>query len=84
MTQLTVTLPDELARRADAAGLLSDDAIRQLLEDAMRRQAGERLLDVAARLRAAGAPPMSDDEILAEVAAVRAERRARAGNAGGS
>ncbi len=91
MVELLVKLPDELAQRAKSAGLLSDDAIRQLLEDAMRRQAGRALLDVAARLQDAGVPPMTDEEVLAEVKAVRAERRARdaargnvEGNAGGS
>ncbi len=72
MTQLVITLPDEVAERAKEAGLLSDSAIQNLLEDAMRRQAGRQLLEVAGRLLAAAIPPMTDDEILAEVAAVRA------------
>jgi hypothetical protein len=77
MTQVTVSIPDELAQRARNAGLLSDAAIRQLLEDAMRREAGRELLRLAEDIRAAQVPPMSDEEILAEVKAVRAERRAR-------
>jgi len=77
MTLIQIKLPDELAQRASSAGLLSDDAIQQLLEDAMRRQAGRALLDVARQIQAAGIPPMSDEEIVAEVKAVRAERRAR-------
>jgi hypothetical protein len=77
MTHLTVNLPDELAQRAKKAGLLSDEAIQRLLEDAMRREAGRKLLDIANRLHAADIPPMSDEEIVAEVKAVRAERRAR-------
>lgn len=79
MTQLVLNLPDELARRAEEAGLLSDAAIQRLLEDAMRREAGRRLLEIADRIQAAGIPPMTDDEIVAEVKAVRAERRAREG-----
>lgn len=77
MTELVVRLPDELAQRAKSAGLLSDSAIQQLLEEAMRRQAGRKLLEVAERIQAAGIAPMSDEEIVAEVKAVRAERRAR-------
>lgn len=77
MTEVTLSLPDELAQRAQKAGLLSDRAIQALLEDAMRRNAGRRLLEVAERLHAAGVAPMSDEEIVAEVKAVRAERRAR-------
>ena len=77
MTELVVKLPDELAQRARQAGLLSDGAIQRLLEEAMRREAGRKLLEVAQRVQAAGIAPMSDEEIVAEVKTVRAERRAR-------
>lgn len=77
MTQVTVSLPDELAQRARSAGLLSDDAIRGLLEDAMRREAGRKLLQVAEKIQAAGIAPMSDDEIIDEIRAYRTERRSR-------
>ncbi len=77
MTELVVQLPDDLARRARSAGLLNDDAIRQLLEEAMRRQAGRNLLQVAQRLHTAGLEPMSEEDVVAEVKAVRAERRSR-------
>lgn len=77
MTELVVKLPDELAQRAKNAGLLSDSVIQRLLEEAMRREAGRKLLEVARRVQAANIPPMTMDEIQAEVDAVRAERRAR-------
>jgi len=77
MTELVVKLPDDLARRARSAGLLTDSAIQRLLEEAMRREAGRRLLQVAERLHATGVPPISEEEIVAEVKAVRAERRMR-------
>jgi hypothetical protein len=75
MTKLVVTLPDELAQRAKRAGLLSDGAIQQLLEDAIRRQAGARLLAVADRVHAAGIPPMSMEEIDAEVKGMSGDNR---------
>ena len=75
--ELKLNLPDELAQRAQSAGLLTESAIQKLLEEAVRREAGRRLLDIAQRLHAADVPPLSDDEIVAEVKAVRAERRAR-------
>ncbi len=84
MTELVIRLPDELVRRARQAGLLSDSAIQELLEEAMRRQAGRRLLDVAQRIQAAGIEPMSMEEIDAEVKAVRAERGARQTRVGGA
>ena len=77
MTELVVKLPDELAQRTRSAGLLTDGAIQRLLEDAMQREAGCWLLQVAERLHAAGVPPMSEEEIVAEVKAERAERRLR-------
>jgi post-segregation antitoxin (ccd killing protein) len=79
MTTVQITLPDQLAQRAKDAGLLSDTAIQSLLEDAMRRQAGRRLMAVASELHAANIAPMSDDEVVALVKEVRAERRARGG-----
>ena len=75
MTELVVQLPDELAQRAKDAGLLSDSAIARLLDEAVRREAGRKLLAVAERVHAAGIAPMSMDEITAEVKAARAERR---------
>jgi post-segregation antitoxin (ccd killing protein) len=84
MTELVVKLPDELAERARSAGLLTDGAIQRLLEEAMRREAGRRLLQVAQRIHAAGIPHMTEEEIVAEVKAARDERRAReAGQAQG-
>ncbi len=73
---IEIELPDEVAQRARSAGLLSDGAIQQLLEDAMRRQAGRALLQVARDIQAAGIAPMSMEDIDAEVKAFRAERRA--------
>ena len=77
MTTLELNLPDELAQRAQSAGLLTDAAIQKLLEDAIRREAGRSLLNAAQQLHGANIAPMSDEEIVAEVKAVRAERRAR-------
>ncbi len=74
MTKIQITLPDEIAQRASHAGLLSDGAIQQLLEDAMRRRAGRALMDVARLIEEAGIPEMSMDEIDAEVKAVRVAR----------
>jgi hypothetical protein len=77
MARIEIRLPDDLAERARSAGLLSDSAIRELLEDAMRRQAGRRLMAVAQQLHEAGIPPMSDEAVVKEVEAVRIERRKR-------
>ena len=77
MTTLEVklNLSDRLAREAQAAGLLTPQALAQLLKDAMRKQAARALLDGAARAAKTGAKPMSMDEIQAEVGAVRRARQ---------
>ena len=77
MTTLTINLPDNIAKEAKDAGLLTSETLAQLLKDAVRRRAGQRLLDVAKRIQATGISPMSDEEVVAEVKAARAERRAR-------
>jgi len=77
MTELVIHLPDDLEERARTAGLLSDDAIQSLLEDAIRRQARRRLREVVESIHAAGIEPTTMEEIDAEVKAVRAERRTR-------
>jgi hypothetical protein len=77
--ELKLNLPDRLAREAQAAGLLTPEALAQLLKDAMRRRAGQALLAGAARATAAGSKPMSMKEIQAEVNTVRRARKPRAG-----
>lgn len=78
MTTVQVTLPDTLATAAQEAGLLTPQALERLLQDALRRrEAAGRLLDVAERVTRAGIPPMSMEEINAEVKAYRQERRRR-------
>ncbi len=77
MTTLTIDLPDNIAKDARDAGLLSPDALAKLLQDTMRLRAGHQLLNMAERIQAGGVPPLSNEGILAEVKAVRAERRIR-------
>jgi hypothetical protein len=76
--ELKLNLPDRLAREAQAAGLLTPDALAQLLKDAMRRRAGQTLLAGAARATQSGSKPLSMKEIQTEVDAVRHARKSRA------
>ena len=82
MTMINISLPDEVARLAEQAGLLSDSAIQALLEDALRRRAGRALMEIADRIETTDLPPMTEADIVAEVHAFRAERRLR--DAGGA
>ena len=78
MTTIQIELPEATAQAARAAGLLTPQALARLLDEALkRRQAADALLSIADRVAAAGVPPMSMEEINAEVKAARAERRAR-------
>ena len=73
--ELKLNLPDQVALEAQRAGLLSDKAIGRLIEEAVRREAGKRLLDAMALLREANVPPLTEEEIVVEVAAVRTARK---------
>ena len=75
--QVTLDLPDDVALRAQDAGLLTVEAMRNLLEQAMRRAAGRKLLSMAERLHAAGVSPMSEGALDDLIHQVRAERKAR-------
>ena len=77
--ELTLNLPDELASKAQAAGLLNSEAIEKLLREQLRKQAGEELRAMMDKLDADGTPPMTEDEVQAEIEAYRAERRAKRG-----
>jgi hypothetical protein len=80
MTTIQIELPDATALAARHAGLLTPQALERLIDDALRRkQAADALLSIADRVAAAGIPPMSMEEINAEVKAARAERKQRAG-----
>ena len=76
MTTVQITIPDELARDAERAGLLSSESIEQLLREQLRRQAGQELRAVMDKLSADGTPEMTPEEIQAEIDACRAEQRA--------
>ena len=76
MTTLELTLPDTLAREAREAGLLAPQRLEQLLREALRDRAADRLFAAMDKMAAHNDPaPMSSEEIQAEIAA---SRRARA------
>ena len=75
--EVKIDLPDRLAREALAAGLLTPQALRDMVRDAIKRRAVQQLLDGAARATVSGGEPLSMQELQAEVASVRRERKAR-------
>ena len=78
MTTVQIQLPDELAHDAQVAGLLAPEVIERLLRDQLKKQAGQVLRDIWARLPREKLTPEIEKMIHEEVEAVRAERRRRA------
>ncbi|MHB1539926.1 MAG: hypothetical protein ACYCUE_06725 [Steroidobacteraceae bacterium] len=76
MTTIQIDLPDATAQAAREAGLLTPQALEQLLREAMRKRQVDRLFAAMDKL-AALEPPMTEAEIDAEIDAARAERARR-------
>jgi len=77
MTDVHITLPDDLARKADTAGLLSPEAMEAMLRAQLRRRAGEELLSMWQRGPGNALTPEIEQEIVAEVREVRAHHQRR-------
>jgi hypothetical protein len=58
-------------------GLLEPQALQALLREAVRNRRIARLAEARRKIAAAGIPPMTMEEIQAEIEAVRAERRTK-------
>lgn len=71
--ELTLNLPDRLAQDAAQMGLLEPESMQSLLREAVRNRRIAQLAEARRRVATAGIPPMSLDEIQAEVVAYRAE-----------
>jgi Arc/MetJ family transcription regulator len=77
MKNVQITLPDDLARDAAEAGLLSGDNLEQLLRDAVKTLRKSNLRKAMDRMaETSSGPAMSPEEVAAEIAKFRAERRA--------
>lgn len=77
MTTVQIQLPDELAREAQAAGLLTPEAMAGMLREQLRKQAGESLRAMWERTPQEELTPEIEQMIDEEVHAARAERRKR-------
>lgn len=74
--QVKLDLPDNLAKEASNLGLLEPQALQTMLREAVRRRRIARLTEARERVAAAGIPPLTMDEIQAEI---EAERRGKSG-----
>lgn len=76
MMNITIQLPDELVKQAQAAGILTDDQVASLLQTELeRRQRQDKYFADLEALRNLQ-PPLSEAEIEAEMKAFKQERAA--------
>jgi hypothetical protein len=72
---IKITLPDSLAREAEANGLLNPQAMENLLRAEIRRRRVNGLFDTADRLADVETPALTQDEMEAEIQAARRSKR---------
>jgi hypothetical protein len=68
-----LSLPDQLRKEAEAAGLLSPKTIERLLREEIRRRHADNFFAAADRLAALNLPLLTDEEIAREIHLVRRE-----------
>ena len=72
---LQIELPDTLAKQAEEAGLLEPDVLERMVREALLARRVESLAQARQVLAANPLPPMTPEEIQAEIDAYRAELR---------
>lgn len=72
---LEIVLPDALAEQARAAGLLEPDAVEAMVRKALLAKRAEKLAEIRNALAVNPLPPMTSEEIQAEIDAYRSEAR---------
>jgi len=77
MKIIQLTLPDDLAKKATEAGLLSSEAIQEMLLEKLSRSAGDSLREIHGRLPSEELTAAIEQDVVEAVQAYRAERRAR-------
>ena len=77
MATLEITIPDELARDAQQAGLLSSDRIAAMLGQQLKATRVDSLFAAMDRMAAVDEPAiMSPEEVAEELALLRSQRPA--------
>jgi hypothetical protein len=79
MTTVQISLPGPLAKEAAEAGLLASDKIAALLREQLRIERLKRLRGAREKLAADPLPPVTADEIQAEISAYRTGQLRRSG-----
>lgn len=74
MSEVILTLPDNLAEEAEANGLLKPEFIESLLRAEIRRRRVNKLFAAADRLADLDLPTFTEAEVEAEISASRQSR----------
>ncbi len=74
--RITITLPESLVTEAKAEGLLTPGNIEQLLREEIRRRRLEEFGNMLRQLHEAKIPPMTEEELEAEIQTARCEQQA--------
>lgn len=78
MTTVQIELPDQLARDAQQAGLLSSEFLELWLREQLKAQRADQLFSAMDRMSAVNEPAILSPEAVAEeIAIMRAEKRAQ-------
>ena len=76
--ELKLNLPDDLAKRAQTAGLLTPEAIESMLREHLKAEHLDELFAAMDRMAAVAEPSaMSPEDVAEEIRVMRAERRAQ-------
>ena len=74
--ELKLNLPDQLAKEAQSAGLLTSATIERMLREQLKTQHLDELFAAMHRMAAVDTPAaMSPEEVAEEIRLMRAERR---------
>lgn len=74
--KVTITLPESLAIQAKAEGLLTSGNVEHLLREEIRRRKLDEFGVMLTRLHELNIPPMTEEELEAEIDAARHEQQA--------
>lgn len=74
MSEVVLTLPDDLATEAKEMGLFKPLLVASMFKEEIRRRKVNRLFETMDKLAALPDPP-TEEEIAEEIAAARRERR---------
>jgi hypothetical protein len=76
MKHIRISLPEDLARAAEAEGLLAPEKLEPMLRDAIKEKRKAASRDAMAKMAAVNdGSVMNPEDVAAEIAAYRAERR---------